>query len=231
MDIPQDIIDNVIAAVGDDKCSLKQCALVSFSFLLPSRKKLFSRISLRSDQNCQRIHQIFVQNPTIQSFVRTITLIEDMIASWGSETSEWMNGTSLLTILRLPFCFLECFSIIVRQHEWGWAPLNWNYFSSEVQDALLNIIYSPTLKTLSLSGIAKLPMNFFLRIVHLTTLELDSLTPNNFDGENSSELTRAASKGVAPLSSHSVIDRCVWRFKEKHARYETPFICLFPHLI
>jgi hypothetical protein len=36
--IPQDIIDHVIAAVGDDKPLLKQCALVSSSFLLPGNK-------------------------------------------------------------------------------------------------------------------------------------------------------------------------------------------------
>ena len=33
MEIPQDIIYNVITAVGDDKCLLRQCALVSSSFL------------------------------------------------------------------------------------------------------------------------------------------------------------------------------------------------------
>ena len=227
IDIPQDIIDNVIAAVGDDKRLLKQCALVSSSFLLPSRKQLFSRISLGSDQTCRRIHQLLVQNPVIQSFVRTIILTEDAkIASWGSETSEWMNGTSLLAILRLPFCCLERFSIIVCRDDWVWYPWNWNSFSSEVKDALSNIIHSSTLKSLSLSGITKVPISFFLHIVHLTTLELHSLSPNDFGGENSRSLTRAASKGVAPMASHSVIDRCVWRFGEEHSRYEIPFICL-----
>jgi hypothetical protein len=112
MDIPQDIIDNVIAAVGDsdDTRLLKQCTLVSSSFLLPSRKQLFSRITLRSDQTCHGIHYFLVQNPVIQSFVRTIALIEN-IDIWFSEFPIWMNGTSLLAILRLPLCRLECFSI------------------------------------------------------------------------------------------------------------------------
>ena len=67
LEIPQDIIDNVIAAVGDDKCLLQKCALVSSSFLLPTRKQLFSRITLSSDRNCQGINQFLIQNPIIQS--------------------------------------------------------------------------------------------------------------------------------------------------------------------
>ena len=225
MDIPQDIIDNVIAAVGDDKRLLEKYALVSSSFLLPCRKRLFSKISIGSEQSCQRIHQVLVQNPAIQSFVRTIALNEaHMVASFGS--LNWMNGTSLLAILRLRFCFLECFSIITCRDEWVWHPWNWNRFSCEVKEALSNIIHTPTLKTLSLTGVLNVPTTFFCRIVHLTTLELDSLSPNDFVGEDSSSLTRAASKEVAPVTSHSVIDRCVWRFRVDHARYEISFICL-----
>ena len=217
MDIPQDIIDNVIAAVGDsdDKCLLKQCALVSSSFLRPSRKQLFSRITLRSDRTCQGIHQFLVQNPVIQSFVRTITLMD----SWGYMIPEWMNGTSLLAILRLPFSCLECFSIIVHRDFGNRYSWDWNSFSSELKDALSNIIlHSSSLKTLSLRGIAKVPITFFLRIVHLTTLELHSLSPNDFGDENSSSLAQAAPKGVAPTASHTVIDRCVWHFRKGRMR-------------
>jgi hypothetical protein len=218
VEIPQDIIDSVIAAVGDDRHLLKQCALVSSSFVLPSRKQLFSRISLTSDQTCQGIHQFLVQNPVIQSFVRTITLT----GGSGSRACKWMNGTSLLAILRLPFCRLECFSINVRRERLLWPGIHWNWYSfnSELQEALSNIIHSSSLKTLSLTGITEVPISFFLRIVHLTTLELHSLSPNDFGSENSSSLTRAASKGVTPLAmaSHPVIDRCVWQFGLGHVR-------------
>ena len=218
VDIPQDIIDNVIAAVGDDTRLLKQCALVSSSFLLPSRKQLFSRITLRSDQSCQGIHQLLVQNPVIQSFVRSIALKEQLYSS----NSEWINGTSLLAILRLPFHCLERFSIAVTQ--------DYRYFSGELKDALSNIIHTSTLKTLSLFGVTQVPITFFLHIVHLTTLELYSISPSNFSGENSSSesLTRtwAASNGVASRTA-PVIDRCVWHFgpEKVHdgARYEIPF--------
>ena len=108
---------------------------------------------------------------------------------------------------------LECFSIDVRRNYWDPNPWGWNSFSSDLKDALSNIIHSSTLKTLSLDGITKVQITFFLHIVHLTTLELRFLLPNDFADENSSSLTRAASKGVASMASHSVIDQCVWRFR------------------
>ena len=199
MDIPQDIIDSVIVAVGDDTQLLKQCALVSSSFLLPSRKQLFSRITLSiDDQTCQRFHQILVQNPFIKAFVKSI-FIE---YKWDDNTAA--QYSSLLAVLQLPFCNLECFSIDGMYHpSLDWT---WNSFSSELKDAILNIIHSSTLKTLSLTGITEVPITFFFHIVHLTTLELDFIMPIDFVGDSSS-------KGVAPKTSHIAIDRCVWRFK------------------
>jgi len=136
-------------------------------------------------------------------------------------SSEWMNSPSLLAILRLPFCRLERFSIIVRRFGylcdngwvWNWQPCDWNGFSSDLRDALTNVITSPTLKTLSITGVKNVPMTFFHRIVHLETLELHFLSPNDFGGRYLHSLTRAASKRVAP-----VIDRCLWRFREEDAR-------------
>jgi hypothetical protein len=126
----------------------------------------------------------------------------------SEETYEWMHGGgSLLAILRLPFCCLDCFSINVP---WDGSLWNWNIFSSELRDALSNTIHSSTLKTLILSGIVNVPITLFLHTVHFTTLELHSITPNDFGDENSSSLTQAASEGVAPMASHTAIDRCVW---------------------
>jgi hypothetical protein len=75
MAIPQDIIDEIIEAVGDDKPSLKNCALVSSSFLLPCRRRLWREISLSPiTSDCKGLRQLFVQNPVLQSFVTSITI-------------------------------------------------------------------------------------------------------------------------------------------------------------
>ena len=235
MDIPQDIIDNVIAAVAsgddfDDKQLLKKCALVSSSFLLPSRKRLFSKISLRGESCCEEIYQFFIRNPVIQSSVRTVILnvkndgshfaqTHETTESCRNRISKWMNGTSLLAILRLPFCYLEHFSIIMDKSYLSW---DWNSFNSEMKDALSNFLHSPTLKTLCLDGIHKVPTAFFHHIVHLKTLQLECLLPNHFGGEDSSSPTRPRG------DSNILIDRCIWRFKlrwfdDSDELYEIPF--------
>ena len=220
VEIPQDIIDNVIAAVGEDDTDLlKRCSLVSSSFLHPIRKLLFSSVTLENDQSCEEIHKFLVQNPVIQSFVRSISLKHMSMP----KSAQWMNGTSLLSILRLPLCRLECFLIAVDRESWmNW---NWDSFGSEMKDAILNIIHSSALKTLSLTGLTEVPITIFFHIVHLTTLELHSLSPNDFIGENSCSLTHADSKG-AVMASQTVIDRCVWRFSARETRCEIPFICI-----
>ena len=202
VEIPQDIIDGVIEEVGDDTHLLKQCSLVSSSFLFSSRRKLFTRFTIRSDETCQGIYQFLIQNPAIQSVVKAITLMD----KWSGEFPQWMNGTSLLAILRLSFGCLECFSINLCLDKREPKPWNWNNFNSELQDALANIIHSSNLKTISLRGITKVPDTFFLQIIHLTTLELNSVSANDFCDENSTSLKEVA--------SHSVIDKCVWRLRE-----------------
>jgi hypothetical protein len=128
---------------------------------------------------------------------------------------EFMNGTSLLAILRLPFGWLERFLIKVYRCDWDMGPWKWNNFSSEVKDALSNIIHSSTLKTLVISGIIEVPSTIF-HTAHFTTLELDTLSPDDFVEKNSSSLTRAASKGVAPMACHTAVDRCVWHSGYQH---------------
>src|ERR1700735_1549047 len=96
-----------------------------------------------------------------------------------------------------------------------WKPLNWNHFSSELQDALSTIIHSPTLKTFHLRDVplprenVNVPIMLFHGI-HLTTLVLDSLSPNDFDRKQSRLPTPVASDGGATIASPTVIDRCVW---------------------
>jgi hypothetical protein len=143
--IPQDIIDKIIETVDDDRDIrlLKECTLVSSSFLLPSRKRLFSRIYLRSDQiSCQRLQQFFVENPVILPSVRSITL---NWGYWESEASYFLNDTSLIAILRLPFCCLESFSINMS----GYFQIGMTS-AAELKDALFDCYTFVHLKTLYL---------------------------------------------------------------------------------
>jgi hypothetical protein len=194
--IPQDIIDTIIEAVGDDNHLLKTCAVVSSSFLLPSRKSLFSEIYLRSDQACQRLHQFLLENPVVQSFVRKI------IINWPSEAYLRLNGTALIAILRLPFCCLESFTWYNNTER------HWNGFSSDLQEALSNIIRSPALRVLGLNRI-DMPM-MLLQGIHLTELVLNSPSLDDFVGMQSSSPPAAPEEVVT--TTQTVIDKCKWYF-------------------
>ena len=209
VEIPQDIIDSIIEAVGNDTYLLKECALVSSSFLLPSRKYIFSKLSFigRPEQVCnwQRLYQFLVENPVIQSFVRSITIEPDCYTLY-----EPLNHPSLIAILRLPFCCLESFSIDNMRTR---VSLNWDNFSSELKDTLSTVIHSSTLKTLHLSKI-NMPILLFLDI-NLSKLELTAFLLRDLGVEQSRLLTLAASKGGGAATaslSHTVVDHCVWNF-------------------
>ena len=198
--IPQDIIDSIIAAIQVDcydesrSSLLKTCALVSSSFLLPSRKRLFSKIHLGvgfgDDQHFWRLHAFLVRNPVAQTFVRSISISLD----WGFSKSL----KSLVAILRLSFCCLESLSI----HFWC-RYFNWNDFSSELKDALSTVIHSPTLKTLYFGGV-KIPIGLLQG--HLTKLVLSSISPL-FDLDSK--------QSRLPALTASLVDHCQWWFFDK----------------
>jgi hypothetical protein len=191
--MPQDIIDSIIEAVGDDDDSLrmlKQCALVSSSFLLPSRRRLFSKTTLRSDKACQRLYQLLIDNPVVQSFVRSIIV----------ELSQKLFGPHLIAILRFPFCRLESFSMLnLDLYRSDWTQNRPHWYTPELMDALSSISHSSTLKTLRICRI-NAPIMLF-RGMHLTKLVLYSFMPNVFGG------------GLE-ASDHSVIDQCVWQLDD-----------------
>jgi len=201
MAIPQDIIDTVIAAVGDDKGVLKQCALVSSSFLLPSRKQIFSEIWLTNDQASQRLHQVLDQNPVILPFVKSITIGGTVMLN---------PSVSLLAVLQLPFRHLEIFSL----RPWTGRKSSWKSdFTKELKDVLSNIIHSSTLKTLHL-GCLNVPITLFLGIAHLVKLELVSVCLDALPNEQPSSLIPTGVSEGVPTTSHTKIDQCVWRFVE-----------------
>lgn len=217
--IPQDIIDDVIAAVGRDKDSLKRCALVSSSFLLPCRKQLFSEISLRNDQSARRLHQFLVQNPAMQSFVRSITIndINEWVEGIGLRMCRSLLDTSLPALLRLQFRSLEIFSFNMTH------PCQWNDFGSELKHAIASIIYihSSTLKTLDLGKIIDTPINLFLGIVHLTKLELQQYSlPKHDYLLTPADLTT----GVTANASPAVVDQCVWHLGRVRYHHGTSFV-------
>jgi hypothetical protein len=157
---------------------------------------------------------LLVEHPVIQSFVKKIAINGDW--GWHYKTVDpdlRLNRPSLIAILRLSFCCLESFSINMVYP----SVLDWNGCKSELKDALSTIICSSTLKTLRLKRVS-VPITLFHGI-HLTMLELSSLSPNFFDGEQS--------RLLMPAASHTVIDQCVWDCYGPVDGTRFSYICLF----
>ena len=155
-----------------------------------------AKLNLKNIVKC--FINFFVENPVLQSFVKSITI-----------KPEWRNCTQLIAILRLPFCYLPVESFSIRS-----GPTKWNKFSNELKDALLTIIHSSTIKTLCVEH-ALVPIVLSLVDLNLTKLELTAFWPNEFVGKQSRLLTPAASdsEGVATTTaSHTVVDHCKCKF-------------------
>ncbi|KIK07011.1 hypothetical protein K443DRAFT_673907 [Laccaria amethystina LaAM-08-1] len=113
----------------------------------------------------------------------------------------------------VPWFLLRSFSQVASSY--------WSGFSGELKDALSTLIHPPTLKILYLENVDNAPITPFLGIVHLTKLDLHSVSLNYFDGEQPSSLTP---KGVA--APRTVIDQCVWSFPDPTHDYPTEAVFL-----
>ena len=68
--IPTDVIHDIVDAI-EDREALRQCALVAKSFLIPSRKRLFTDIHVRCSAQSERLYSVLVHNPNIQGYIKS----------------------------------------------------------------------------------------------------------------------------------------------------------------
>ncbi|KAF8655819.1 hypothetical protein AX16_002904 [Volvariella volvacea WC 439] len=79
--IPQEIIDNIIQHLSDDKLSLKSCSLVSRSFTSPSQRRLFYDFSVHVrdygnmlDFNVERLRRMLSDLWTLLEYVHVLRI-------------------------------------------------------------------------------------------------------------------------------------------------------------
>lgn len=204
--IPQDIIDGVIEAI-DTKSTLRRCALVSSSFLLPSRKRLFSHIHLRSDTQCKRLHSVLIENSHILSFITNLTVIRRVpqtklsLDLWFSK-----NPSSLLAILRLPLHRLTAFSLVSSP-----PFLQWGRISSNVQAAIQHIIRLPSLSKLHLSTINRMPISLLSDmglVKHLFLNEVYLDIPETVEQQSAQDGARLDGYSYAPA-----VEQFTWKLR------------------
>jgi hypothetical protein len=168
--IPQDIIETVIEKISpNDRETLKQCSLVSQSFLAPSQKPLFAVVYLTKGRiDCQRLHRLLVHSPHIAAYVRELHVIVSSDPPYFRGTRKWVYGEETFPrLLQALKPWLRSFSLSVK-----YDSLNWNRFRSELQSALLDLLTSPNLISVRLTSICanQFPIAIFGKFKQLKRL-------------------------------------------------------------
>ena len=137
--ISQDIIDQVVYALRDDRATLLRCCTVSRSFLIPSRKQLFFYVEIGYSHrtNSLLIHVLSI-HPEYLSYIRILR-----IRARGIEIFEKPSFVRLIEDLA-DRRVLQAFRLVVS--------CSWEALSVPIQAALVRLFQSPSLHTINSRG-------------------------------------------------------------------------------
>lgn len=216
LSFPQEIIDSIVETI-DDKVSLESCASTSRSFLYPSRKRLFSSISLHSSAESRNFYDILSRNPYIQSFVKTLWIYDH-----GTESRCMCDNEDLLSILQLPLRCLETFAVSYSVM----IALDWNTLSADMKAAFWDIVHSSSLTSFILRHAMDVPLDIFLGLTSVRALDLNCVDLDIFDNKHwdpTSQVTSLSENTASPTDRSLAVERISWSLPLR--RY-CPFHCL-----
>jgi hypothetical protein len=210
----QEIIDSIIGTFHFyDRTTLKECALVSRSFLIPSRRKLFSYLRLCSEEQCQNLYRFLVQNPYIQSSIIALSIYGNHERYGRYPTVNTPNGIlaseAMLSILRLPFRCLQKFSVVFFESSFGWNELR-----SDIRDTLWDLIHSSPLTSITLCGGSNVPIDLFLGLTRIREIDLDPVSLDILRNGQPSPKTANPAEEISSTSNNKPIERFSWSFRD-----------------
>ncbi|KAF8226938.1 hypothetical protein L208DRAFT_1299292 [Tricholoma matsutake] len=214
LSFPQEIIDSIVETI-DDKVSLESCASTSRSFLYPSRKRLFSSISLHSSAESRNFYDILSRNPYIQSFVKTLWIYDH-----GTESRCMCDNEDLLSILQLPLRCLETFAVSYSVM----IALDWNTLSADMKAAFWDIVHSSSLTSFILRHAMDVPLDIFLGLTSVRALDLNCVDLDIFDNKHwdpTSQVTSLSENTASPTDRSLAVERISWSLPLR--RYSTRF--------
>src|SRR5262245_31431042 len=156
--LAQELSDNIIDHLHDDKPTLRRCGLVCRSWLPSSRFHLFSTICLRYYNIGTALTILCAHNSTISPYVRQLDMEEGLGRIWDPP---WVSNA----LLKLPV-FTAIEELSLSRISWdslafeaknrlldisrGLNTLTLDYMKFETLDQALELIASPSLRYLSL---------------------------------------------------------------------------------
>jgi hypothetical protein len=166
--IPYDVIETIVERLRNDKATLKNCSLVSHSFLLLSRRWLFSVILLDTSLASQRLYHLLKVNPTIAPMIRELFIkIDSYPGSTGVMHDRYLP-TTLGLVSSLHLLSLHCT-----------YKLTWQDLSTELCSAI--VPHFESLAAVKFSSL-RLPIS---AVTNFTKLRSLSLLDIDFDDDGS----------------------------------------------
>ena len=169
--IPQELIDKIIDQLHTDQDTLKACAVVSRSFLSPSRRHLYYSIDLGDSftisvqRSLQKLYDILKSHPDIASLIREFHIL---LVRGPAIFTDWIEEDVLLQGI-LGMTQLQLLSLNGTVYHstdmWDDIPIN-------IQSAVLQCFQSPTLTEVRLNCIGTLPTSVIATLTHVRRLSL-----------------------------------------------------------
>jgi hypothetical protein len=186
--VPHDIICSVLEMVPqDDTNTLKQCSVVSRSFLTPCQRKLFSITYLSlfkgSLSRLRHLYGLLFSRRYIASYIRELHVIDcELCKTWdpGSKQPEAEILRHLLLILTP---HLRVFSLALNYGSLLTMP--WSHFPSNLQSALLKLFKSPNMTSIKVTNLCvdTFPADIFSGLKQLKKLGFVSCYHRNHSSD------------------------------------------------
>ncbi|KAF5340766.1 hypothetical protein D9611_007523 [Ephemerocybe angulata] len=167
--LPQEIVDAIVDQLEDDQASLAVAGLISRHWYQPTRERLFRHIKLGDRQpqsRCRLLLQLMQQGPSLASYMKELTLVEDPSVYSHSAHESWLQLSSY-TVKLLPLLSSVTHLRIMCHYR-----LNWSILPTTLQAELYDMMARPSTTRLSLSKVHEID---FTRIAQCRNLEHLSL--------------------------------------------------------
>jgi hypothetical protein len=181
MEIPQDIIDNIIDQFRDDRFAVKRYTTVSRSFLRSCRRILFSFVILNNPKMTKRLYLLMTSVPEISLHIRTLIFVIREEQLGGIEAYHaWLKEDEILP---------KVLGMVLGLRFLGWnAPpswtLRWEDLSTALRSSLTAALHSPDLTQIKISQLTtSIPMSIFKTFSRVKGLNIGGVG-TDVDSEN-----------------------------------------------
>ncbi|PPQ68638.1 hypothetical protein CVT26_002922 [Gymnopilus dilepis] len=172
--LPQEIVDEILDYLRDDKSALRACALASHSFLHPAQKLIFVQVTLISPADNATLDSHPRLSPALfesisRSSLRICSYVRHLDIS--DPEREWLTNQVQSTISKLLPRLMNLRAITVHYGEYPHRG-RVHRWARDFLSALVSAIHLPSVRYLELSECPLALIGHGQRIAHFALLEL-----------------------------------------------------------